>query len=239
MKPLVSVITVVYNDSSHILQTMESVLSQTFKDMEYIVIDGGSNDDTVSLIQSKKEKLAYYISEKDAGIYDAMNKGIVQAQGEWVLFMNSGDSFYSETVLEDVFKDYKDNGESYICGNSCLIDEKRKTATIAEASFDGFKKYMPSFHQSIFARAYELKAHPFVLNYKMLSDFIFFYNLYQRNPISKYIPIVISNYDLGGFSSVNLKLRAKEFSRFFFLKRSRYFFFWFAVYIKKIIFNDK
>ena len=90
----VSVITVVYNDVSNIEETILSVINQDYPNIEYVVIDGGSSDGTIELIKRYEYKLAYYLSEPDNGIYDAMNKGIVKVKGQLVNFMNSGDTFY-------------------------------------------------------------------------------------------------------------------------------------------------
>ena len=101
--PKITVITVVRNDVAHIEHTMLSVLGQTYGNVEYIVIDGGSTDGTVDIIKKYADKLAYWVSEPDGGIYPAMNKGLQHATGEWVNFMNSGDSFADDKVLNDVF----------------------------------------------------------------------------------------------------------------------------------------
>ncbi len=100
MSNKISVITVVYNDVSHIRETMESFFSQTWEEKEYIVIDGGSNDGTVGIIREYTDRLAYWCSEPDDGIYDAMNKGIMHASGEWVNILNSGDLFANSQALE-------------------------------------------------------------------------------------------------------------------------------------------
>ena len=94
--PLVTVITVVYNDVSCIEKTMQSVIRQTYPHVEYIVIDGGSVDGTVDLIKKYENQVAYWVSEQDGGIYAAMNKAIAKATGEWVCFMNSGDYFCND-----------------------------------------------------------------------------------------------------------------------------------------------
>lgn len=113
--PKVSVITVVYNDAKHIAQTIESVLSQTYPNIEYIIIDGNSSDGTKEIIQNYIDKkpsyfnhsISNFISEKDEGIYDAMNKGVDLATGEWCNFMNSGDRFYQNTTIQECFKEYE------------------------------------------------------------------------------------------------------------------------------------
>src|ERR1700761_7114863 len=93
-QPILSVITIVYNNVNDIERTMLSVLNQTYGHIEYIVIDGKSNDGTLEIIKRYENRIAKLISEKDEGIYDAMNKGIAAATGDYVIFMNSGDEFY-------------------------------------------------------------------------------------------------------------------------------------------------
>ena len=97
--PIISVITVCYNVASTIEKTMLSVLNQTYKNLEYIIIDGNSTDGTVDIIKKYAERLTFWISEPDKGIYDAMNKGIVKATGKFLIFMNAGDQFLNEKVL--------------------------------------------------------------------------------------------------------------------------------------------
>ena len=95
----ITVITVVLNDEVHIQKTIESVLNQTWSDLEYIIIDGGSTDHTLSIIEKFRSKIHYLVSESDSGIYDAMNKGIRHAHGEFTHFMNSGDTFENSMVI--------------------------------------------------------------------------------------------------------------------------------------------
>lgn len=122
-QPFLSIITINYNDAVGLEQTMESVLGQQFSAFEYIVIDGGSNDGSVAVIKQRESQLAYWVSEKDTGIYNAMNKGIAVARGQFLLFLNGGDLLTSETALQDfishpsfqgdiIYGDYKfENGE--------------------------------------------------------------------------------------------------------------------------------
>ena len=101
--PVISVVTIVFNGINAIEKTINSIINQSYKDVEYIIIDGGSTDGTVGIIKKYFSKLNYWISEKDKGIYDAMNKGITAANGEWIVFINCGDFFYSKNVLEEIF----------------------------------------------------------------------------------------------------------------------------------------
>ncbi len=95
-----SIITINYNNKEGLRKTIESVICQTFRDYEFIVIDGGSNDGSVEIIKEYSNKISYWISEPDSGVYQAMNKGIVRAKGDYLNFMNSGDCFYQDDILE-------------------------------------------------------------------------------------------------------------------------------------------
>ena len=101
-----SIITVNYNDAKGLQRTIESVLCQTFHDYEFIVIDGGSTDGSVEVIKRYEKYIDYWVSEQDGGIYPGMNKGLRQAKGEYVNFMNGGDCYHSSDVLEKIFSKY-------------------------------------------------------------------------------------------------------------------------------------
>ena len=117
MSPIISVVTVVYNDNNNIEKTIKNVLKQTYHNIEYIVVDGASTDGTLEVIKKYSDKLLY-ISEPDKGIYDAMQKGANLARGEWVIFRNCGDFFITPDVIEKVFMQYEDKGEDFILCNS-------------------------------------------------------------------------------------------------------------------------
>ncbi len=101
--PRLSVITINYNNLTGLMLTVQSVLAQSFKDFEYVVIDGGSTDGSAAYIQEHASQLAYFVSESDSGIYNAQNKGIKAAKGEYLLFLNSGDFLCNSEVLQTVF----------------------------------------------------------------------------------------------------------------------------------------
>ena len=103
---LISVVTVSYNAVSTIEQTILSVINQTYPNVEYIIIDGGSTDGTVDIIKKYADKIAYWVSEPDKGIYDAMNKGGLKTTGDFIQFLNAGDWLENEHVIEKIFKDY-------------------------------------------------------------------------------------------------------------------------------------
>ena len=102
--PLFSIITVSYNAKESIEDTINSIVNQTYSNFEYIIVDGGSTDGTLDIIRKYEDKISYWISEPDNGIYDAMNKGLAICKGEWINFMNSGDLFYNDHVLVDIYR---------------------------------------------------------------------------------------------------------------------------------------
>jgi glycosyltransferase involved in cell wall biosynthesis len=113
-----SVITINYNNCDGLRKTIESVVSQTFTDFEYIIIDGGSTDGSVDVIKEYAGRIDYWVSERDRGCYHAMNKGVKVAQGEYVIFMNSGDSFYTNDVIDAFVKE--NPTEDVLCGDMFL-----------------------------------------------------------------------------------------------------------------------
>lgn len=121
--PLISVVTVSYNAVTTIEKTILSVINQNYSNIEYIVIDGGSIDGTVDIIKKYADKITYWVSEPDKGIYDAMNKGIIVATGEWINFMNTGDTFYNENVFSEIFE-LNSYTEDVISGCAQLANHK-------------------------------------------------------------------------------------------------------------------
>ncbi len=122
--PLISVITVVYNDIKGVDKTIRSIIGQSCSELEYIIIDGGSDDGTLDSIRKHDKSIAHWISEPDQGIYDAMNKGLRYASGDYVLFINSGDELYNKDTLSVVLKSADDADIYY--GDTMFIDEKGK-----------------------------------------------------------------------------------------------------------------
>lgn len=203
--PIITVVTVVRNDVKNIEKTMLTVLNQTYPNIEYIVIDGKSSDGTWEVISKYKDRIAYTISEIDNGIYDAMNKAVKVASGEWIIFMNCGDGFYENDAIEKAFKNYEDNGEALVYGDFYLVNHPEKPDHLVKAMAQTSNQieYAPSFHQAIFARTKEMKLHPFEIQYRIIADFAFFYDLYQRNHKWYYTDSVICYYDYTGLSATS------------------------------------
>lgn len=205
-QPLITVITIAYNAFSTIEQTILSVINQTYPHIEYIIIDGGSNDGTVNIIEKYSNKLSYWISEPDKGIYDAMNKGIHLAKGRWVNFMNSGDTFYDNMTIEKVIN--KANWDSdIIYGNTNLIYSFGRYIQKGEVVTKD--NYMPFCHQSSFSNCDLMKKYGFNIEYKICADKNFFYTAKHNNAKFEYVDVIISNYDAEQGVSANNMIRTK------------------------------
>lgn len=210
MRNKVTIITVNYNNLEGLKRTIPSVLSQTFHDYEYIVIDGGSTDGSKEYIESQQQGLTYWVSERDKGIYPAMNKGIAQAHGEYCIFMNSGDHFFSSVALEQASLEL--DGTDFCVGKTIVIDERLAyLCTPPQKLSFNFIKDKALIHQSIFIKTQLLQEHPYNEKLKIVSDWAnileswCFYN-------STYKPLspIISAYYRDGLSSLNEELLSKE-----------------------------
>ena len=189
----ISVVTVCYNAVDCIEQTMLSVLDQTYHDIEYIIIDGGSTDGTVDIIKKYADRLAYWISEPDKGIYDAMNKGIAVATGDYINFMNAGDTFRDQSSIYtyvDVIKP-----ESEIIYGDVIIKYHSQFQYRKPLWLDHLSECLPFCHQSVIVKTGLLRDRQFDTSYRILGDYDFFYSCYKRGLCFQYIPEALSVYD--------------------------------------------
>ena len=198
--PIISIITISYNAVKDIENTILSVLNQTYPNIEYIIIDGGSSDGTLDIIKKYQDKITYWVSEPDKGIYDAMNKGALKATGIWLNFMNAGDTFYNEQVLEEVFKDNDWSDTDVIYGDTIYIYPNKEQIQRA-LGLSHIEVGNPFCHQSVFVRTKLQQEYLFNITYKICADYYFFHTLYKRGYSFKYENKVISKYLYGGFSS--------------------------------------
>lgn len=204
MSKKISVITINYNNKKGLEKTIGSVTSQTLEDYEFIIIDGGSTDGSKELIEDYSEKLNYWVSEPDWGVYNAMNKGIKVAKGEFIIFMNSGDSFYENTVLEKVNPLLIDEFDIYYGDNYKIKPYSKRKKTYPEKLSFAFFYSSCINHQSTFIRR-RLFFDYFLYNenLKIVADWEFFiYTICVENRPCKYLKMTISNYDFTGMSSL-------------------------------------
>lgn len=209
-----SIVTINYNDKVGIEKTIKSVINQTYKDVEYIVIDGGSTDGSVDVIKLYENHIDYWVSEKDKGVYNAMNKGIAQIHGDYVIFMNSGDCFHSNTVLEEVCKQIDDN--DIIFGNCCDPVTKKKYGGIKAGSEVTLLTLMKEIlcHQATVYRSSIFKNHQYDESLKLISDWkVNVQSIIFDNCKVKVIDTMIADYDLTGMSSTQSERHRQERQR--------------------------
>lgn len=204
---IISIITINYNHTEGLRRTIRSVIGQTSHDYEFIVIDGGSTDGSVDVIKQYESQIDYWVSEPDRGIYHAMNKGIAVAQGEYCIFMNSGDEFYSEDVIEKVLE-YKMQ-EDIVCGDICF-GERSVSPNPESVTMRTFYKHT-LYHQASFIRTRLLREHPYDEQMSSAADWKFFmHELVFRNAGYRHIPVIIARFESGGVSTTNSELSRRE-----------------------------
>jgi glycosyltransferase involved in cell wall biosynthesis len=202
--PLVSIITVTYNALENLEQTMQSVFSQTYPHIEYLIVDGLSNDGTVQMIKKYESKLSLWVSENDNGIYDAMNKGISRAKGELIGMINAGD-YYEPEAVKSVVEIYLKNKETGIFhGNINMLNKDGSFFKLKKPNTDLTELYkgISLFHSTFFVPASIYKEKGlYDIRFKVSADFDFALRCYLGGVKFYYIDKVIANFRLGGFSS--------------------------------------
>ena len=201
-KPLISIITVVYNGEKYLEETIQSVINQTYDNVEYIIIDGGSTDGTLNIIKKYEDKIDYWVSERDNGIYDAMNKGIFLATGEWLNFMNAGDKFYNTNVLQNIFIQINKfidveliYSDTYLDGKVLLECDIQKNVIIHQSLI-----YKKGLHRE-FGRY-------LVAKNILISDYLFF--MLCKSKYWHKTNYIISNYSTEGISNKQFLRHLKQ-----------------------------
>lgn len=209
-KPVLSIITVNFNNNKGLIRTIESIRRQKFEAYEHIIIDAGSTDpskETILAYKRATSHLTYWISEPDRGIYDGMNKGILHAQGEYVYFLNSGDC-----LLEDVLEKIPFDGTQYIYGDDQLHKKnKNRTRTYPDVPDFVFLSNDSLCHQACFIHRDLFKDKAYDINYKIVADWIHSFQCIILEQCSyKHIPLIIAQCDSGGVSSNAQKLHEER-----------------------------
>ena len=199
----ITIITINFNDAIGLQNTMESVLNQSSSNFDYIVIDGGSQDNSLEVIQRHQEKLFHWISEKDNGIYNAMNKGVKKVKTEYVLFLNSGDTFYSNDVVSHLENIVSESSKDLIYGNLNILAPAPYIKKYLDTfTFSYFLKESLPFPASLIKKSLIEKVGYFDENLKIIADWKFYLQIFSRFKIDYFhTQEVLVNFDLKGISS--------------------------------------
>ena len=216
----ISVITVTYNNQQTIEQSIQSVLNQTYKDIEYIVIDGNSTDETLKIINKYRDKIALIISEADKGMYDALNKGIMKASGDIIGFLHADDFYPSDKILEKVEHTFKVYASQSVYGDLDYVSAENPEKIIRKWKSGKFefnelrKGWMPPHPTFFVLREVYWKYGFFNLNYKIAGDYDLMLRFLGKHKITTaYLPEVLVKMRWGGKSNKSIKniiLKSKE-----------------------------
>jgi len=215
--PLVSIITVVLNRHKTIKRCLLSVLNQTYENIEYIVIDGASTDGTVETIEKYRSSIDYCVSEKDAGIYSAINKGISLSSGSYILILNSDDWYENSAVLDLLTYAQRFDADVTHANAYTVSDQGKVTGRLKGWLHKGlYTRGMPIRHEtmlvknSIYNRFGYYDEH-----YRILSDYLYLVELYSGKSSFKHLKKEILNFSMHGASNIDIETRHEERSRFF------------------------
>lgn len=200
----ISIVTVCYNAADQIEKTIQSVVGQTYPNIEYLVIDGGSTDGTTDIIRKYADKISYWKSEPDDGIYDAMNKGICAATGDYINFMNAGDYFSSDSVISEVVKQINPT-KDIIYGDSTMIDYKGRLKFRASDTDVNILKKRPIYrHNASFTRTSLHRKNLFAINkkkeFKYALDYNNIFTLWHQGALFQKVDIDIMTWEKKGTS---------------------------------------
>jgi glycosyltransferase involved in cell wall biosynthesis len=209
--PLLSIITINFNNREGLEKTIQSVRTQTFRDVEYIVVDGGSSDGSKELLEKYSDSISKWISEKDSGIYNAMNKGIALANGKYLQFLNSGDTLSHKNVLEEFFQNPL--SADIVSGNVLMVGS---TSTLAKNPETVDAVHL--FESTILHPCTFIKKELFIRygmydeSYRIVADYEFFVRAFvKHNAGYEHRPIIVAHFDTNGVSNQQIeKLKAER-----------------------------
>lgn len=211
---MLSVIVVCFNECGRIGLTLDSILEQRYDKMECVIIDGGSQDGTLELIEKYRKRFLcadikmQVISEKDQGIYDAMNKGVGYADGDRIHFLNAGDRFHGKNALKELIGQIGRNDEIII--GKIIFFDGYLGKTIVHSPIEELKKGMIFCHQAILSPKQYLEAHPFHLKYKYCADYEWLLAMYLKGIRMRCVDVLVADYDADGVSNRHADASRKE-----------------------------
>lgn len=215
LHPKFSIITVTYNAAKVLEDTIQSIVTQTYKNTEYIIVDGGSTDGTLQLINKYKEHISIVISEPDKGLYDAMNKGISLATGDYLCFLNAGDEFHEDETLQLIVHSLTATelpevlyGETDIVDSEGHFLHKRRLSAPETLTWKSFKKGMLVCHQAFFARRDLVE--PYNLQYRFSADFDWCIRIMKKAKVLHNTHLTLIDYLNEGMTTQHHKASLKE-----------------------------
>lgn len=236
MEPLISVITVSYNASQCIEDTILSIIEQRYDNFEYIIIDGGSSDTTLNIIRKYQSKITHCISEPDAGIYDAMNKGVHKSKGKYIIFINAGDTLCNNETLKNCASVLKADPTIDVLYGNTILKYSFGSYITKPAAIQEISKHMFFCHQSSFCKRELLEKYPFDTKFKIAADYNLFKSLYVKHSKFKYYDMCIAIYEAeDGLSSKSHHKLLKEYSIINQIKHPWLNASWWGVYIHKLL----
>jgi glycosyltransferase involved in cell wall biosynthesis len=183
--PKVTIITATYNAELQLERTINSILEQDYPNIEYIIIDGGSSDRTVEIVKKYQDSLAYWVSERDSGIYNAWNKGVLASSGELIAFLSADDWFAKSDVVSNVVKQYKEVGSNFVYSAGMIIcDSDGQEILVKKSSYTELINRMSINHPTSFISNKLLQERNFCEDYKISGDYDLFLYLYKRADVN-------------------------------------------------------
>lgn len=215
--PKFSIITVTYNAEKVLEDTIQSVVFQTYRNVEYILVDGNSKDNTLAIIHKYRDRITHIISEPDKGLYDAMNKGIHLATGDYVCFLNAGDELHDPETLQKMTYTLKGKElPDVIYGETAIIDDKghfirmRRLSAPDQLTWKSFKQGMLVCHQAFFARRTLAIQNLYDLQYRFSADFDWCIRIMKQSQTLHNTRLILIDYLNEGMTSRNHKASLKE-----------------------------
>lgn len=216
LTPKFSVITVCYNAQATLEDTIQSVIAQTYHHVEYIIVDGASKDRTLSIINRYRDRITTVVSEPDKGLYDAMNKGLRLATGDYVCFLNAGDSFHEDDTLQQMVHTLRELTElpDVLYGETALVDAEghfvrmRRLQTPEHLTWHSFRQGMLVCHQAFFAK--RTLAEPYDLRYRFSADFDWCIRIMKKSKVLHNTHLTLIDYLEEGMTTRNHKASLHE-----------------------------
>ena len=215
--PIFSIITVTYNAGKVLENTILSVISQTYRNVEYIIVDGASKDNTLEIIGKYSKYISKMVSEPDKGLYDAMNKGIGMATGDYLCFLNAGDKFHDKETLQQIAETLKNKDlPDVIYGETAIVDEvgnflhMRRLSTPEHLNWRSFKQGMLVCHQAFLAKRELTLKHPYDMHYRFSADFDWCIRIMKEAKCLHNTRLTLVDYLNEGMTTRNHKASLKE-----------------------------